>query len=82
MTPSKFFPNCSPPDHRRVNHRVITTNYVNPAMRAPDGATNEKGVVVIMNEVGLDPEIDHCLYAVQTIGEVQVKGDKVRFPSI
>ena len=51
-------------------------------MRAPDGATNEKGVVVIMNEVGLDPEIDHCLYAVQTIREVQVKGDKVRFPSI
>ena len=49
-------------------------------MRALDGAAKEKGVVVI-NEVGLDPGIDH-LYAVKTIGEVQAKGGKVRFQSI
>jgi spermidine synthase len=31
-----------------------------------------------MNEIGLDPGIDH-LYAVKTIGEVHEKGGKVRF---
>jgi saccharopine dehydrogenase-like NADP-dependent oxidoreductase len=30
-----------------------------------------------MNEIGLDPGIDH-LYAVKTIGEVHAKGGKAR----
>lgn len=56
---------------------VVTTSYVSPAMRELDAAAKEAGIVV-MNEIGLDPGIDH-LYAVKTIGEVHAKGGKARF---
>jgi spermidine synthase / saccharopine dehydrogenase (NADP+, L-glutamate-forming) len=55
---------------------VVTTSYVSPAMRALDARAKEAGIVV-MNEVGLDPGIDH-LYAVKTIGEIHAKGGKVK----
>ncbi|KZV66301.1 saccharopine dehydrogenase [Peniophora sp. CONT] len=55
---------------------VVTTSYVSPAMRELDAAAKEAGIVV-MNEIGLDPGIDH-LYAVKTIGEVHAKGGKVK----
>jgi hypothetical protein len=35
----------------------------------------EKAGIVVMNEIGLDPGIDH-LYAVKTIDEVHEKGGK------
>jgi saccharopine dehydrogenase-like NADP-dependent oxidoreductase len=54
---------------------VITTSYISPAMRALDEKAKEAGIVV-MNEIGLDPGIDH-LYAVKTIDEVHEKGGKV-----
>ncbi|KAI0310968.1 saccharopine dehydrogenase [Amylostereum chailletii] len=55
---------------------VVTTSYVSPAMRELDAAAKDAGIVV-MNEIGLDPGIDH-LYAVKTIGEVHAKGGKVK----
>jgi spermidine synthase / saccharopine dehydrogenase (NADP+, L-glutamate-forming) len=55
---------------------VVTTSYVNPAMKALEEEAKKAGVVV-MNEIGLDPGIDH-LYAVKTISEVHEKGGKVR----
>ncbi|KAK2467601.1 hypothetical protein APHAL10511_000456 [Amanita phalloides] len=55
---------------------VITTSYVSPAMRELDVAAKEAGIVV-MNEIGLDPGIDH-LYAVKTIDEVHAKGGKIK----
>ena len=45
-------------------------------MRALDKEVKEAGIVV-MNEIGLDPGIDH-LYAIKTIDEVHAKGGKVR----
>lgn len=54
---------------------VVTTSYVSQAMRELDAAAKEAGIVVL-NEVGLDPGIDH-LYAIKTIGEVHAKGGKV-----
>lgn len=54
---------------------VVTTSYVNPSMRALEDEAKKAGVVV-MNEIGLDPGIDH-LYAVKTISEVHEKGGKV-----
>lgn len=45
-------------------------------MRELDAAAKEAGIVV-MNEIGLDPGIDH-LYAVKTIEEVHAKGGKVK----
>ena len=55
---------------------VVTTSYVSPAMRELDEQAKEAGIVV-MNEIGLDPGIDH-LYAIKTIDEVHAKGGKVR----
>jgi spermidine synthase len=54
---------------------VVTTSYVSPAMRELDQAAKDAGIVVF-NEIGLDPGIDH-LYAVKTIDEVHAKGGKV-----
>lgn len=55
---------------------VVTTSYVSPAMRELDVEARAAGIVV-MNEIGLDPGIDH-LYAVKTISEVHAKGGKVK----
>ncbi|KAF8964129.1 spermidine synthase [Flammula alnicola] len=55
---------------------VVTTSYISPAMRALDKEVREAGIVV-MNEIGLDPGIDH-LYAVKTIDEVHSKGGKIK----
>ena len=54
---------------------VVTTSYVSPAMRELDEEAKNAGIIV-MNEIGLDPGIDH-LYAVKTISEVHEKGGKV-----
>ncbi|KAF8641738.1 hypothetical protein AX16_009815 [Volvariella volvacea WC 439] len=55
---------------------VVTTSYISPAMRELDAAAKEAGIVVL-NEIGLDPGIDH-LYAVKTIDEVHEKGGKIK----
>ena len=55
---------------------VITTSYINPAMRELDAEAKAAGIVVF-NEIGLDPGIDH-LYAIKTINEVHAKGGKVK----
>lgn len=54
---------------------VITTSYVSPAIRALGERAKAAGIVV-MNEIGLDPGIDH-LYAVKTIDEVHALRGKV-----
>lgn len=55
---------------------VVTTSYVSAAMRELDQAAKEAGIIV-MNEIGLDPGIDH-LYAIKTIQEVHEKGGKIK----
>ena len=54
---------------------VVTTSYVSEAMMALDKEAKDAGVTV-MNEIGLDPGIDH-LYAVKTISEVHKEGGKI-----
>lgn len=54
---------------------VVTTSYVSQSMQELDEEVKKAGIVV-MNEIGLDPGIDH-LYAVKTIDEVHSKGGKV-----
>jgi hypothetical protein len=56
---------------------VVTTSYVSPAMKELDAEAKKAGIIV-MNEVGLDPGIDH-LYAIKTINEVHEKGGKVSY---
>ena len=54
---------------------VVTTSYVSSAMRDLEAEVRDAGIVV-MNEVGVDPGVDH-LYAIKTIGDVHAKGGKV-----
>ncbi|KAK9766504.1 saccharopine dehydrogenase (NADP+, L-glutamate-forming) [Basidiobolus ranarum] len=59
----------------KFKKNVVTTSYVSPAMMAYDEEAKKAGVT-IMNEIGLDPGIDH-LYAVKTIDEVHKEGGKI-----
>ncbi|KAL9625379.1 MAG: hypothetical protein Q9160_000442 [Pyrenula sp. 1 TL-2023] len=59
----------------RTKTNVITTSYVSPAMMELDAEAKEAGITVL-NEIGLDPGIDH-LYAVKTIKEVHDAGGKI-----
>ncbi|KAI9440197.1 saccharopine dehydrogenase [Lactarius psammicola] len=58
------------------NTHVVTTSYVSPAIRALEERVKAAGIVV-MNEIGLDPGIDH-LYAIKTIDEVHAQGGKIK----
>lgn len=55
--------------------QMVTTSYVSPAMRALDEAAQAAGIV-ILNEVGVDPGIDH-MSAMQIIHQVQAAGGHV-----
>lgn len=59
----------------RNKKHVVTTSYVSPAMMELDADAKAAGITV-MNEIGLDPGIDH-LYAVKTIDEVHKAGGKI-----
>ncbi|ESZ90630.1 saccharopine dehydrogenase [Sclerotinia borealis F-4128] len=59
----------------RNKKNVVTTSYVSPAMMELDEDAKNAGITV-MNEIGLDPGIDH-LYAVKTIEEVHKAGGKI-----
>lgn len=55
---------------------VVTTSYINPQLKALEQEILDAGITV-MNEIGLDPGIDH-LYAVKTIEEVHQEGGKIK----
>ncbi len=57
-----------------VEHRkqMVTTSYVKDEMRALDGAAKDAGVI-LLNEVGVDPGIDH-MSAMQVIHRIQQAG--------
>lgn len=59
----------------RNKKNVVTTSYTNPDMLALEQQAKDAGIVVF-NEIGLDPGIDH-LYAVKTIEEVHQAGGKI-----
>ena len=59
---------------KKVN--VVTTSYISPSMQELEKEIDEAGITV-MNEIGLDPGIDH-LYAIKTIDEVHKSGGKIK----
>ncbi|TVY91608.1 Saccharopine dehydrogenase [NADP(+),L-glutamate-forming] [Lachnellula willkommii] len=59
----------------RNKKNVVTTSYVSPAMLELEEEAKKAGITV-MNEIGLDPGIDH-LYAIKTIEEVHKAGGKI-----
>lgn len=54
---------------------MVTTSYVSEAMRALDGEAQKAGVPLV-NEVGLDPGIDH-MEAMRVIDEIHARGGRV-----
>jgi saccharopine dehydrogenase-like NADP-dependent oxidoreductase len=54
---------------------LITASYVSPEMEALDAAARGKGLV-FLNEIGLDPGIDH-MSAMRIVDEVQGRGGTV-----
>ncbi|MCX8160513.1 MAG: saccharopine dehydrogenase NADP-binding domain-containing protein [Candidatus Saccharicenans sp.] len=58
-----------------LNKHLVTASYVSPAMKALDGKAREKGLV-FLNELGLDPGIDH-MEAMRLIHEVHNSGGRV-----
>ena len=55
---------------------MVTSSYVSPEMRALDGAAREAGVL-ILNEIGVDPGIDH-MSAMRVIDKVQGDGGRIK----
>lgn len=54
---------------------LVTTSYVKPEMQAFDSAAKEANII-FLNEIGLDPGIDH-MSAMRVIDEVKEKGGKL-----
>ncbi|UCC30947.1 MAG: saccharopine dehydrogenase NADP-binding domain-containing protein [Phycisphaerales bacterium] len=60
-----------------VKHRkhMVTTSYLSPAMKALDGPAHEAGVM-ILNEIGVDPGIDH-MSAMRVIDDAKARGGRI-----
>ena len=60
-----------------IKHKkdMVTTSYVKPEMKALDQDAKEAGII-ILNELGLDPGIDH-MGAMRIIDHVHDKGGKI-----
>ena len=54
---------------------LVTASYINEEIRALDKSARSKGLV-FMNEIGLDPGIDH-MSAMQVINRIRAKGGKM-----
>ncbi|BFZ08759.1 hypothetical protein BsWGS_11797 [Bradybaena similaris] len=59
----------------KYHKNMVTASYISPAMRELHKAAKDAGIT-IMNEVGVDPGIDHML-AMQCFDEVHRAGGKV-----
>ncbi|CCF57472.1 hypothetical protein KAFR_0C04810 [Kazachstania africana CBS 2517] len=75
LIPYTFHPNVVKSAIRTKKH-VVTSSYISPALRELESQIKDAGITV-MNEIGLDPGIDH-LYAVKTIDEVHKVGGKIK----
>ncbi|MCL5036939.1 MAG: saccharopine dehydrogenase NADP-binding domain-containing protein [Chloroflexi bacterium] len=60
-----------------IKHKkhLVTTSYVSKDMKERDAAAKEAGVM-LLNEIGVDPGIDH-MSAMQVIDRVKSKGGKI-----
>ena len=60
-----------------IKHKknMVTTSYIQPAMRDLDQQARDAGILVL-NEIGLDPGIDH-MSAMRIIDNVHNKGGKI-----
>jgi saccharopine dehydrogenase (NADP+, L-glutamate forming) len=75
MVPYAFHPKVA---ELCIAHKkqMVTTSYVSDAMKKLDGEARRAGII-ILNEVGLDPGIDH-MEAMRVIHEIHERGGKLR----
>jgi len=57
------------------NKNMVTASYISPEMQMLDKAAKDKGLI-FMNEIGVDPGIDH-MSAMQVIDRIRDKGGKM-----
>lgn len=74
MLPAKFHYSVAK-ECIRFGVNMVTASYVSPETLSLDSHAKEKGVL-IMNEVGVDPGIDH-MSAMQIINRLREEGDKL-----
>jgi len=74
MLPARFHINVAK-DCIRHKTNLITPSYISAEMRALDNEAKEAGII-IMNEIGVDPGIDH-MSAMKIINEIKEKGGEV-----
>jgi len=74
MVPYAFHPKVA---ELCIAHRkqMVTTSYVSDAMKKLDADARKAGII-ILNELGLDPGIDH-MEAMRVIHEIHAKGGKL-----
>jgi len=74
MLPARFHAEVAK-DCIQYKKHLITPSYISPEMQALDQAAQEANIV-IMNEIGVDPGIDH-MSAMKIIHNIQQKGGTV-----
>lgn len=74
LLPAPMHPVVAEACIRNKSH-MVTTSYVSPPMQALDARAKEAGVLLI-NELGVDPGIDH-MSAMRIIHGVQKKGGRI-----
>ena len=57
------------------NKNMVTASYISPEMQMLDKAAKDKGLI-FMNEIGVDPGIDH-MSAMQVIDKIREKGGEM-----
>ncbi|SCZ91057.1 BZ3500_MvSof-1268-A1-R1_Chr1-3g02520 [Microbotryum saponariae] len=60
----------------KFKKNVVTTSYVSDAMKALEAEAIEAGIVV-MNEIGVDPGVDH-VWAIDMFDRVKQEGGKIK----
>ncbi|HPG74239.1 MAG TPA: saccharopine dehydrogenase C-terminal domain-containing protein, partial [Bacteroidales bacterium] len=74
LLPARFHPVIAKACLEHSKH-MVTASYVSPEMKSIDAEAKAKGLVFI-NEVGVDPGLDH-MSAMRVIDEVKSKGGKL-----
>ncbi len=74
MLPYTYHPKVAALCVKHKKH-MVTTSYVKEAMRALDGPAQEAGVI-LLNEIGVDPGIDH-MSAMKVIHDVEARGGQI-----
>ncbi|MBU3010590.1 saccharopine dehydrogenase NADP-binding domain-containing protein [Polaribacter vadi] len=74
MLPARFHLEVAK-DCIKLKKHMVTASYVSEEMKALDNAAKENGLV-FMNEIGLDPGIDH-MSAMQVIDRIRESGAKM-----